>query len=149
MNREERQKYNDWNEKKQSLQSSVISKKIYFKEADVWWCSLGLNLGSESFGKGDGFRRPILIVRKLSSDLCIALPLTSKEKNGTWFIDITLHTKKRWVMLYQIRALHKKRFQHKIGELDATDFNRVKQKLQNLLESSSKSSPHRSGDRRE
>lgn len=149
MNREERQKYNDWNEKKQSLQSSDISKKIYFKEADVWWCSLGLNLGSESFGKGDAFRRPILIVRKLSSDLCIALPLTSKEKNGTWFIDITLHAQKRWVMLYQIRTLHKKRFQHKIGELDATDFSRVKQKLQNLLEFSSKSSPHRSGDRRE
>jgi hypothetical protein len=41
---------------------------------------------------------------------------------------------KRWVMLYQIRLLHKKRFQHKIGEAESADFNRVKEKLEALLE---------------
>jgi len=70
----------------------------------------------------------------LSADLCIALPLTSKEKIGTWFIDITFQSENKWVMLYQIRTLNKKRFYLKMGELDDTDMRRVKEKLEVLLE---------------
>ena len=142
-----RQYYNTWNFKKQSLQESEAYKKLYFREGDIWWCSLGPNLGSESFGKGESFRRPILIIKKLSGDLCIALPLTSKQKQGTWFIDITFQGEAKWVMLYQIRVLHKKRFQHKIGQLDGRDYARVKEKLEAMLELSS--SPGFRRDRRE
>ena len=113
--------YDDWNQKKQALQASQDTNTFHFNEGDVWWCSLGVNLGDESFGKGEKFRRPILIIKKLSLNLCIALPLTSKSKQGSWFIDITLRGEKRWVMLHQIRALHKKRFQHKMGELSLED----------------------------
>lgn len=28
---------------------------IYFKEGVVWWCSVGLNIGEEEFGKGPTF----------------------------------------------------------------------------------------------
>ena len=129
-----KEEYDKWNIKKQEIEFSKGSTNIYFKEGQIWWCSLGLNIGSESFGKGENFRRPVLIVKKLSSDLCIVLPLTSKEKIGTWFLDITLHNKKRWVMLYQIKTLNKKRFYLKIGELDDIDFKRVKEKLDALLE---------------
>lgn len=139
------EKYNNWNIKKQDIQFSERTEKMYFKEGDIWWCSLGLNIGSESFGKGENFRRPILIVKKLSGDLCITLPLTSKEKNGTWFIDITLQGEKKWAMLYQIRTLNKKRFTVKIGELDDTDFARVKEKLDALLELSVNRHPAEAG----
>lgn len=133
MNKEIQEKYNIWNGNKKSLQDSDKYKKIYFKEGDIWWVSLGFNIGTESFGKGKYFRRPVLIVKKLSGDFCIALPITSKEKKGTWFINITKQGKQKWVMLHQIRAIHKKRFQRKIGELDKTDFFRVKEKLERLL----------------
>ena len=133
--------FNGWNVKKQEIHVSDRTQKIYFKQGQIWWCSLGQNIGSESFGKGEYFRRPILILKKLSADLCIALPLTSKEKNGTWFIDITLQGEKKWVMLYQIRVLHKKRFSLKVGELDSTHFQRVKEKLEQLLELSSNRHP--------
>ncbi len=73
--------------------------------------------------------------------MCIGLPLTSKEKIGTWFVDITLQGEKRWAMLHQIRVMHKKRFSLKIGELDNSDFQRVKEKLELLLELSSNRHP--------
>jgi mRNA interferase MazF len=139
------EKYNNWNIKKQDIQFSERTEKMYFKEGDIWWCALGLNIGSESFGKGENFRRPVLIVKKLSGDLCIVLPLTSKEKTGTWFIDITLQGEKKWAMLYQIRTLNKKRFTVKIGELDDTDFARVKEKLDALLELSANRHPTEAG----
>ena len=128
------EKYNTWNIKKQGIGLSEHTKELFFKEGQVWWCSLGINIGSESFGKGENFRRPILVIKKLSADLCVALPLTSQEKTGTWFIDITLQGQKRWALLYQIRTLHKKRFSVIIGELAYDDFSRVKEKLETLLE---------------
>ncbi|MBC7982151.1 type II toxin-antitoxin system PemK/MazF family toxin [Candidatus Parcubacteria bacterium] len=127
------EKYNDWNIKKQNINFSD-NEDIYFKEMDIWWCSIGLNIGSESYGKGRDFRRPILIIRKLSDDLCIALPLTSKNKIGTWFVDVLLNDENRTVMLYQIRTLNRKRFQRKMGEVGIKDFNKVKEKLEKLLE---------------
>lgn len=129
-----REKFNNWNIKKQEIHFSDRTKNIYFKEGQIWWCSIGQNVGSESFGKGEEFRRPILILKKLSSDLCIALPLTSREKNGSWFIDITFLGVKAYVLLYQIRVFNKKRFQRKIGELDEKDFKKIKEKLKVLLE---------------
>ena len=45
--------YDLWNRNKKSL--SKQSRKILFKEGDIWWCSLGINLGTESFGKGKTF----------------------------------------------------------------------------------------------
>ncbi len=126
-------KYNKWNIRKQEMGLSLSFDNKYFKEGEIWWCSLGLNIGNESYGKGDDFRRPVLIIRKLSSDLCIGLPLTSKIKIGTWFTDITLDNQKVFVMLYQIRALNKKRFSLKMGQLNAVELNNIKEKLKHLL----------------
>jgi mRNA interferase MazF len=134
-------KYDDWNEKKQELQVSGDTKILYFNEGDIWWCSLGINLGDETFGKGEDFRRPILIIKKLSNDLCIALPITSQSKKGTWFVDIVLQGEANWVMLHQIRMLHKKRFQIKMAELTREEFSRVKEKLEQLLKLSSDNHP--------
>ena len=125
--------YDEWNGVKKELQRE-LPKVEYFKERQIWWCSLGQNLGSETYGKGKFFRRPILVIKKLSNDLCVAVPLTSREKTGSWFIDITIGGSKKWAMLHQIRALNKKRLYVKIGELDDADFKKVKQKLEALLE---------------
>ncbi len=125
--------FDSWNNFKK-----LINKKdchnLFFHEREVWWCSVGLNVGSESFGKGKFFRRPILIIKKLSSELCIALPITSKPKKGTWFSEIEVDKKKRWVMLYQIRVINSKRFQFKIGKINNNEFKDVKTKLKQLLE---------------
>ena len=134
MNEEMKRMYDQWNLKKQDLQKRIPPNWIYFNEGDVWWCSLGLNLGSETFGKGRDFCRPMLIIKKLSSELCIALPITSNKKEGTWFTKISIKDESRWVMLHQIRMIHKKRFQRKVGRVDSTDFNKTKEKLETLLE---------------
>lgn len=96
--------------------------------------SLGKNLGTESYGKGETFRRPVLVVKKLNANSCIALPLTSKAKTGSWFIDITFQGEIKTVLLYQMRMIHTKRFQRRLGVLDEKDFGRVKEKLKALLE---------------
>ena len=103
--------------------------KIIFKQGDIWWCSLGMNLGEEVIGKGLKFTRPVLIYRKFTSNSFLGLPLTKQEKKGTWYVEITIHGEKRWVMLNQARVLDKKRLTSRIGALDSTDFNKVKSKF--------------------
>jgi UDP-N-acetylbacillosamine transaminase len=124
--------FDEWNVVKKEL--SKKEEKFFFKEGDIWWVSLGKNLGTESYGKGEIFRRPVLVIKKLNSNSCIVLPLTSKFKNGTWFTDISFQNETKTVLLYQIKMINTKRFQRRLGVLDDNDFKKVKEKLKFLLE---------------
>lgn len=105
--------------------------KVVFKQGDIWWCSLGVNLGEEMFGKGAKFTRPVLVFRKFTGNSFLGLPLTKQEKQGSWYVEITIHGKKNWVMLNQARILDKKRLTNRIAALDNNDFEKVKE---NFLE---------------
>jgi mRNA interferase MazF len=106
---------------------------LFFKEWDIWWISLGLNLKTEICWKWDFFRRPVLIIKKLSSSNFIWIPLSTKVKFWTWFINY----KHKWIeqtaLIYQIRMFNKIRFQRKIWEIDEKDFLKIKKGLANLL----------------
>jgi len=72
--------------------------------------SVGLNIKTESCGKRVKFRRPVLILRKLSRTAFIGILLSTKKKEGSWFCDITVLGKKEYVLLYQIRMFSTNRF---------------------------------------
>ena len=59
----------------------------------------------------------------------MGLPLTKQEKKGSWYVEITIHGEKRWVMLNQARVLDKKRLTSRIGALDGSDLNEVKRRF--------------------
>ena len=103
--------------------------KVVFKQGNVWWCSLGMNIGEEMFGKGDKFTRPVLVFRKFTSNSFLGLPLTKQEKQGSWYVEITIHGERNLVMLNQARVLDKKRLTNRIGALDNNDFKKVREKF--------------------
>jgi len=96
--------------------------------------SVGLNIKTESCGKGKDFQRPVLILKKLSKDNFIGIPLSTKKKEGTWFCEITVRGEKRYALLYQIRMFNIIRFQRRFASLDDTDIKKIKEKLKQLLE---------------
>ncbi len=59
-----------WNDIKKKLDES--KKTLFFKERDVWWCSIGLNVGDEENGKNQFFSRPVLVVRKFNNRLFLS-----------------------------------------------------------------------------
>jgi mRNA interferase MazF len=123
--------FDNWNEEKKKIHNK--KSEIYFKQWDIWRISLWINIKSESNWKWENFRRPVLILKKLSSDSCIVVPLSSKIKIWSWFYQYNLHWIKETALLYQIRMIHKNRFQRKIWELDEKDFSEIKKRLKNLL----------------
>ena len=123
--------FDAWNSIKKGLDN--IQKEFFFKEGEIWWMSVGLNIANESCGKGSIFKRPVLVLRKLSGNSFVGLPLSTKEKTGTWFTDILVNDQKICVLLYQIRMFSTNRFESRLATLDSNDFKKVKQKLEQLL----------------
>ncbi len=124
--------FDSWNEKKKKLDSS--NKKFLFKEREIWWCSLGINVGKEIYGKGENFRRPVLILKKLSKYTFVGLPISSRIKIGTWYFSIIINNICNTVLLDQIKLFSVNRLQHRFSILDSINFTKIKQKLKNLLE---------------
>jgi mRNA-degrading endonuclease toxin of MazEF toxin-antitoxin module len=100
--------------------------KTIFHEGEVWWCSVGLNIGEEVYGKGINFARPVLVFKKLTKNSFLALPFTGSEKKGNWYVPIQLPNRKSSIMLNQIRVVDKKRLRSRMTILDISDFLLIK-----------------------
>lgn len=37
---------------------------FYFKEREIWWCLLGMNVGHEQDGKNENFESPVSVLKK-------------------------------------------------------------------------------------
>lgn len=51
-----------WNSEKVLVHTDKV--RPFFHEREVWWCSLGINVGFEQDGSGKDFLRPIVIIKK-------------------------------------------------------------------------------------
>lgn len=124
--------FNSWNEQKKWL--DIASDRKFFKEWEIWRTAIGANIGSESCGKGETFRRPVLVLKKLSATSCIAIPLSTQEKIWSRYAEYDLHWDKYWALLYQVRMMSTNRFQRRLWALDDKDFLNIKEKLKLLLQ---------------
>ncbi|MEI8223497.1 MAG: type II toxin-antitoxin system PemK/MazF family toxin [bacterium] len=125
-------KFKTWFLLKEKLHA-IHAKPPYFNESDIWWCSMGENIGVEVNGKSELFSRPVLVLRKLSRESFLGIPLTSQEKKGTWYVPITQGKSVSYALLNQVRLLSTKRLSSKMGSLDEIDFNKVKSGFIDLI----------------
>lgn len=123
--------FNDWNSLKQKLDKN--EKVIFFKEREVWWCSIGLNLGHEENGKNQFFTRPVLVIRKFNNHLFLGVPLTTQIKENKYYHQVTLKEETQCVMLSQMRIFGNTRMRSRLGELSRGQFVEVKRKLAEMI----------------
>lgn len=121
-----------WNQQKQLLENKSNTKT--FKERDIFFVSLGKNVGSEQDGKGDQFLRPVLVYKKFSRTLFLGIPLTTKPKTGRFYASFSFEEKTSIAILSQIRLFDAKRIQYKVGKISQGNFRKIKQKLIRLLQ---------------
>jgi mRNA interferase MazF len=131
-----------WNLEKKSLERYGRS-FLPLHEREIWWCSLGLNLGDEQDGKNELFERPVLIFKKFNNRIAWVIPLTTKKKDGPYYAP--LHTigllKISYLILSQIRLVSVKRFRRRVGRISSVQFKEVQQRLVELI-FYKKSEPH-------
>lgn len=104
----------------------------FVSEGQVWWASLGENVGFEINGKSNLFTRPVIILKKLSNRFYFVLPLTTKLRNGNWYINCHLKGKAQIACLHQARAIDYRRLYSKLGRLDDLEYKKIKEGFLNL-----------------
>ena len=104
-----------------------------FCEREIWWCSLGANVGVEEDGKNQFFERPILVYRKFNKEMLWAIPMTSREREGKFYFSFPLHGIKRTVILSQIRVLSAKRLVRRVGKMSAMQFRFLEDSFQTFI----------------
>ncbi|MFA6404973.1 MAG: type II toxin-antitoxin system PemK/MazF family toxin [Candidatus Paceibacterota bacterium] len=114
-----------WHKVKDGLIKS--DKKVYFHEREVWWCSIGRNIGFEQNGKGEEFTRPIIIVKRLSLDTCLIVPLTTSKKRKNLFPlgNLVDEKEETYAMVEQIRLIDAKRLGKKVGVLNSDIYSKM------------------------
>ena len=126
--------YLSWHKKKEVLNDREDMKDIYFREKEIWWTALGVNIGFEQDGKGEEFRRPILIIKKFNQYVVLAVPLTTRIKKNKYYVPIDLGDNiPRMVIISQVRLIDTKRFIDKIGVIDEKSFTEIKNAIKTML----------------
>ena len=116
--------FDDWNDKKKRLHEARPN--ILFKEGQIWWCSLGVNIGEEVLGKGKMYLRPVIVLRKMTHSSCVVIPTTTQAKQGSWYFPFEINNLKRWAMMHQIRFISTRRLHNRESTLPEPEFASLK-----------------------
>ena len=123
--------FDDWNKIKKETHNKDVPP--LFSEREIWWCALGMNIGSEEDGKGKNYLRPVLILRKFNKSVFYGLPVTSKVKDDQFHVSINSGEIKGSIILSQMRLIDSKRLSHLAGKITDDGLKDIKKKLKNLF----------------
>ena len=128
--------YDKWNKIKKEVQSN--KRNLGIKPREIFWAKIGHNVGSEEYGKGVNFARPVLVVRKLTKDLFIGIPTTTRLKHNDYFHQVKYNSKQDGIievsiMILQFKVFSTKRLMNKIGMINKDDFCEIVEKAKGLF----------------
>jgi mRNA-degrading endonuclease toxin of MazEF toxin-antitoxin module len=123
--------FDGWNEEKKK--TDLKTGRFYHKR-EVWWCTLGVNVGHEQDGTGKEFRRPVLILKALSRQTCLVIPLSSVRHVHPMRIPIgVIGNKEAQAIVSQMRVVDTKRFISRIDILNQEMFEEIRKAVKAML----------------
>ncbi len=123
--------FDEWNEKKKITQNE--NPRLYTVR-EIWWCRLGVNIGTEQDGKGEWFVRPVVVLRGFGPGACLVVPLTTSKRKHKLRIEIgEIDGKLARANLSQIRVVDTKRLERKIGFLNKDIFAELRKSAKTLF----------------
>lgn len=124
--------FDEWTIEKKNIEENGQESQL-FHQREIWWCSLGVNIGDEQDGKNEKFERPVLVIRKFNRKLAWVVPLSTQVKNGPYYHTIVHDGQMFSVILSQLRLVSSKRFLRYIRKLSRGQFNPIQTKIHSLL----------------
>lgn len=123
--------FEGWRKIKQSLDER--SEFPTYQQRDIWWCSIGVNIGHEMDGKNEFFNRPVLVVRKFNKHIFLGVPLTTKIKENPYYVRIAVHEREQCAMISQLRLYESKRLTRQLGKMDKSDFEKIRRAIKEMI----------------
>ncbi len=123
--------FDEWNKKKKKIDSK--ENRVYFKEGEIWWLHLGLNIGYEANGKSEQYLRPIIILKKYNMYSFLSVSLTTSDTINKYRISVgKILNKEAVANISQLRYLDSKRLAKKICTMDRVLFSEIKKKASEI-----------------
>jgi mRNA interferase MazF len=123
--------FDPWNEEKKHLENQ---RELYFREGEVWWFSVGVNVGIEIDGKGEKYRRPGLIIKKFNKHSFLILPLSKIPREDKYILPVGLIGRYQgYANISQIKTASSKRLWKRIQFINSTSLKEIKKIVRDLL----------------
>jgi mRNA interferase MazF len=123
--------FDAWNEEKKQTHSE--QSRLYTIR-EVWWCRLGINVGSEQDGGGKLFLRPVVILRGFGPDACLVIPLTTSAREHPLRVSVgEIEGVAARANLSQMRVVDTRRLVEKIGFLSNDKFMTLRKAAKKLF----------------
>jgi mRNA interferase MazF len=128
-----------------NIEKKIVAEKtdndledFYFREREVWWCKMGVNVGYEQDGKGKDFLRPVLVIKKLNKFTFLGVPLSSviKNENNRLKVNIILKDKTEAVndaLINQIKIFDVRRIKYQLGTVKEKEFVLIKKSIRDIF----------------
>ena len=126
--------YATWTKEKAELKYNVEIPKFPIYNNFIYWCNLGINIGSEQ-----NKLRPVLILKtSKSSTICTIIPLTSKRLDDEFLFHVDLEEINSTVLVEQLKVVSKIRIikpfrkKGKLITISKNDWNKINTQLKKL-----------------
>ena len=107
--------------------------EVYFRERQIWWTSIGQNIGSEENGKHGNFERPVIVLKKFNPQTFLAVPISTQAKEGAYRL-VFINNNARFIAnLSQMRVLSSKRLLRLVGTMPPADYERLQKMYHEVL----------------
>lgn len=124
--------FDKWNKIKKFLDKK--EEIIEFYQGNIYFMSIGKNIGYESFGKKELFLRPVLVYKKLSKTTFLGIPLTSKQKEGSYYFSFSY--KKDVIstaILNQMRVFDIRRSEYLSGKINKNTYENLEKRVREFI----------------
>jgi mRNA-degrading endonuclease toxin of MazEF toxin-antitoxin module len=116
-------KFDEWSTLKKKIEADF--KPRFSNTREVWWCSFGVNIGTELCGKNELHERPILILKVYNATTVKVLPLTSKPADSKYTVPVKTSSEISSGILSQVRTISSKRLTRKIERIHKVQFDEI------------------------
>ena len=127
-------KLDEWNIVKKDIDRQRIKKRV--ENQGIYWISIGQNVGSEVYGKGQDFVRPVLVLCVFFNHTFLGVPLSSKFRNKTGRLYYKFKDSKgrlQVALLGQMRTFDTRRKANYISKINDNDFAKLKEKIKSEI----------------
>jgi len=123
--------FDGWNEVKKKTHAEHPR---FYTVREIWWCRLGVNVGTEQDGGDKLFLRPVIIIRAFGPDACLVIPLTTSKREHAMRVPIgKVQGEDARANISQMRIIDTRRLVEKVGFLDEHVFLELKKRIKTLF----------------
>ncbi len=122
--------FDNWNFLKKNIEN--FEKEVFCHTREVWWCSIGINIGVETDGKNKNFERPVVVFKVYNINSILIFPITSKHKYDSFHCKIYIKARDQeelqigFVKVTQVKVVSTKRLIRKMGVVNIDSFNELR-----------------------